>query len=152
MQHLGHTRFSVIGWSEGAKIALVLARIGGSALIRSCVLQGIITYSSKIGTKNMLWSRDVRKWDPKMLDRYITAYDDDEGRVTELWENQIEWIANLEKYFPLGILGVPEEGLTKVEPPTLVLQGDKVSTRWFKKPWFNFFMVILGYLCRTRTG
>ena len=117
----------MVGWSEGAKVSLVLAHKYGSVKVRSLVLQGIITYASEIGTKHILWSRNMQNWDQKMLSKYIQAYGNDENKVTLLWDKHMDYTERIAEFFPNGIIGPIESGLTKVEPPTLVLHGNKVN-------------------------
>lgn len=60
-----------------------------------------------------------------MLGKYIKAYGDDEKKVTKLWDNHMNYTEKIEQFWPDGILGPLESGLAKVEPPMLVLHGDK---------------------------
>lgn len=125
-QHLGHHQFSIYAWSEGAKIALVMARTLGPSVVRCMVLQAVMTYSTELSTKRLMWSRNVHNWDREVLQNYVNAYNGDVARVSYLWNKHMDYVQTFDEIFPNGILGPVEEGLNKIDCPTLLIHGDKV--------------------------
>lgn len=124
-QFLGHEQYSVYGWSEGAKVALVLAHRLGPEVIRCAVAHSVIPYQSALSTRNLMWSRNVRNWDPAMLAKFAKAYGGDVDKVANLWNQHMDYVKGFENYFPDGLLGPLNEGLQQVKCPTLVLHGER---------------------------
>lgn len=122
---MGCDQYSIYAWSEGAKVALLLAHRLGPEIIRSVVAQSVIPYQSPTSTKHFMWSRNVHNWDPAVLSRYSQAYDGDLQKVSILWNTHMDYIEAFEEYFPDGILGTPEEGLQQIQCPVLVIHGEK---------------------------
>ncbi|KAH7636490.1 serine hydrolase BPHL [Dermatophagoides farinae] len=126
MKKLGYNEYSVYGWSEGSKVAIIMARKFGGSRIRSSIVQGLMTFHTDSASKNIMWSRDIQNWDIELLRKYEQAYGDDIDRVEDLWQRHIDLaIENYGRYYPQGLLGPVQDGLRKIQCPTLVLHGDR---------------------------
>ena len=126
LQNLGFDRYSIIGWSDGTKVSLMIGRMCGHGVVRSLVLQSVTTYYTQIFNKRLLWSRNVKNWERETMLKYSQAYGN-EARVAYLWGKFVDFMVDkFANQYPQGLLGPTEEGLAQVKSPTLVLHGDKV--------------------------
>lgn len=103
-----------------------MARKFGGTRIKSLIVQGLMTFHTDSASKHIMWSRDLQNWDIELLRKYEQAYGDDIDRVEDLWQRHLDLaIENYDRYYPQGLLGPVQDGLRKIECPTLVLHGDR---------------------------
>ncbi len=118
---MGYENFSVLGWSEGAKVALVMA-VNHPNCIKSIIMCGIITFPTEKNIKNILSTKNIDDWGREMINNYLRAYKDCD-EIQELWDKQLKFIANFGKYFPNGICN---NKLNGIKCPVLIIHGDRV--------------------------
>lgn len=111
----------MLGWSDGAKVALVMAN-KYSYQIKAVVLMGIITFATERGTKNILATKNTKYWDQEMLNNYLRAYKDEE-EIQSLWSRHMDFIANFGRYFPNGLCN---NDFSAFRCPVLIVHGDLV--------------------------
>ena len=121
-QSLGYSKFSVLGWSEGARSALVLTWLYPN-VIENLILMGIISYPTEVNTRTILQlTADVDNWNKITFDNYLRSYKD-KDEVQQLWERHMVFIADFHKHFPNGIVN---KDFDPIICPVLIIHGDKV--------------------------
>jgi valacyclovir hydrolase len=117
MAALGHERFAIIGWSDGANIATIMAATHPERVSRLVVFGG----QSFLTAEEIAAFNDIRKisaWSPRAADAMRAVYGDE---LDGLWDR---YVAGQEALFDAG--GDLYAGLLdKVICPTLVLHGAK---------------------------
>ncbi|MBA2588672.1 MAG: alpha/beta hydrolase [Alphaproteobacteria bacterium] len=115
MTALRHDRFAVIGWSDGANIATIIAGTHPERVSRLVVFGG----QSFLTAEEIAAFNDIRKisaWSPRAAEAMRAVYGDE---LDELWDR---YVAGQEALFAAG--GDLYAGLlARVTCPTLVLHG-----------------------------
>ena len=119
---MGYNKYSVIGWSEGAKVALLMA-IKYPESVQSLVLTAISTHYSKKGLNSMLSSQSVDKWPKDKLKDYLNAYKS-KDEIQSLWTRFIKFIEHYIQYFPEDIF---KDKYKTVKCPVLMIHGEQVN-------------------------
>jgi valacyclovir hydrolase len=117
MSALGHERFSIIGWSDGANIAAIMAARHPERVTRLVVFGG----QSFLTAQEITALRAIRKisaWSPRAAEAMRAVYGD---ALDDLWDRYVAgqealFEAGGDLYWPL---------LAQVKCPTLVLHGAK---------------------------
>lgn len=125
------------GWSEGAKVALVMA-INYPDLIDELILQGVITFPTEINTRNILLTKNINNWGRHTIDNYLRSYRD-EIEIQELWKKQMTFISNFQFYFPKGITN---NKFDSMRCRTLIIHGDRVWAIGIIILKFNIYFVL----------
>lgn len=117
MDKLGHKTYSVGGWSDGARVAALLAGQRPSR-VNSLLLWGFVPVMDEISSNAIARARDTSIWDPKVLETYVSVYG--EQKFSELWREYVDFIVNT--------LDLPDkfdirDELKKIKCPTVVLHG-----------------------------
>lgn len=117
MTALGHARFAVMGWSDGANIATIMAATNPARVSRLVVFggQSFLT-AEEISAFNHI--RKIDAWSPRAAQAMRAVYGDD---LDELWDR---YVAGQEALFEAGG-DLYQPLLAKVTCPTLVLHGAK---------------------------
>lgn len=121
MDKLGYKLYSIMGWSDGAKVALwMAAKYQGR--VEKLILFGIVPYASEHDINAVGRTRNANTvFDPKSRDLYRRAYGQE--LFEKLWHNHVDfyvtWIND-----PLSYWNAKEEMKT-IKCPTLILHGDK---------------------------
>lgn len=114
MRKLGYNLYSLMGWSDGAKTALVMA-IKYQARIDKMVIWGGNSYVTPTEHSALAATEDTPGWSPSMKAPYIEVY----GAETF----QTMWSRHIQFYRTLG--DICRSDLNKIRCPTLVLHGNK---------------------------
>lgn len=136
MSELGHERYSVMGFSDGAMSAIMLA--GGTTnhqsreRVEKLVVFGGSAYYTKQDTVTWLATRDVSKWPDSQKQEYIDVYGDD---FAPMWAGAVDaWVA-LAQIHDDGNVCMDEA--RSITSPTLVLHGAKDPMVEMEHPeWF----------------
>lgn len=120
MEKLGCRLYSVLGWSDGAKIALLLA-IQQQARVDKLVVWGVVPYASEYDIKAVAMTRDTSIFDPKSRQLYIKAYGQE--LFEQLWHKHVDYCVTFSDYKE-PVWDVRKEMRT-IKCPTLILHGDK---------------------------
>ena len=116
---MGFDKYSVIGWSEGSKVALLMATIYSQS-IESIVLTSVSTHVSNECLKTILSTKSVQSWSKDKLECYLRSYDNVDD-IQQLWNKYVKFIEYYNQYFPLI-----KNNYHLIECPVLVIHGDKV--------------------------
>ncbi|XP_054157230.1 valacyclovir hydrolase-like [Oppia nitens] len=120
-QTLGYEKFQVFGWSEGSRVALVLAA-DYPDVVTDLVVLALPTYATEVHNKNMLMTKNIDNWDKTMIDRYLTVYKD-RAELQNLWRRHIIFVDNFPQLFPKGIC---YNKYDSIKCRILLLHGDRV--------------------------
>lgn len=120
MEKLGYKLYSVLGWSDGAKIALLLA-INNQARVDRLVVWGVVPYGSDYDIKAVSMTRDTAIFDAKSRRLYIEAYG--EELFEQLWHKHVDYCVTFSGN-PSQFWDIRKEMRT-IKCPTLILHGDK---------------------------
>jgi valacyclovir hydrolase len=117
MAALGHDRFAVMGWSDGANIATIMAAQQPEKVTRLVVFggQSFLT-AEEIAAFNAI--RKISAWSPRAAETMRAVYGEE---LDELWDR---YVAGQEALFAAGG-DLYRRLLAKVTCPTLVLHGAK---------------------------
>lgn len=119
MSQLGHKRFAVGGWSDGARVACLLA-IECQSRVDALLLWGFSPLIDKHSCEAIARTRDTSAWDKRVLEPYTSVYG--EQRFGDMWRRHVDYLlASLELSEKMDI----SEDLRKIKCPTLVLHGAK---------------------------
>ena len=117
MTALGHERFAIIGWSDGANIATIMAASHPERVSKLVVFGG----QSFLTAEEIAAFNDIRKisaWSPRAAEAMRAVYGEE---LDDLWDRYVD---GQEALFRAG--GDLYAGLlAKVTCPTLVLHGAK---------------------------
>lgn len=120
MEKLGYRLYSVLGWSDGAKIALLLA-IQNQARIDKLVVWGVVPYASEYDIKAVSMTRDISVFDPKARTLYMNAYGQE--LFEQLWHKHVDYCVSFSGN-ATAIWDIRKDMRT-IKCPTLILHGDK---------------------------
>jgi valacyclovir hydrolase len=117
MAALGHERFSIIGWSDGANIAILMAVRQPERVARLVIFggQSFLT-AEEIAAFNAI--RKISAWSPRAAETMRAIYGD---ALDELWDR---YVAGQEALFEAGG-DLYQPLLAGVTCPTLILHGAK---------------------------
>lgn len=117
MEQLGHRTYSVGGWSDGARVAALLA-IERQSRVNCLLLWGFVPVMDDLSVNAISRVRDTNVWDPNVLETYVSVYG--EQRFSELWRQYVDFIvSNLDLNERFDI----RDELKKIKCPTVVLHG-----------------------------
>ncbi|KAG9509079.1 Valacyclovir hydrolase [Fragariocoptes setiger] len=120
MAKLGYHLYSVLGWSDGAKIALLLA-IENQARVEKLVVWGVVPYCSAHDLTAVSRTRDTSIFDPKSRELYVKAYG--EELFEQLWHKHVDYCVSFTGN-AVAIWDIRDRMKT-IKCPTLILHGDK---------------------------
>ena len=115
MAALGHQRFAIMGWSDGANIATIMAAQQPKRVAKLVVFggQSFLT-AQEIAAFNDI--RNIAAWSPRAAAAMREIYGDD---LDDLWDR---YVAGQEALFAAGG-GLYQPLLARVACPTLILHG-----------------------------
>lgn len=117
MRALGHERYSVMGWSDGAISAVLLAASQKKAVDRLVIFGGN-AYMGADDAAAFEATRDIAGWSKRMRETHLPIYGDD---LQPMWSNAVDaWLAIIRAG---GDVCMAEAKV--VSCPTLVLHGAK---------------------------
>ena len=121
VKHLGYDKYAIIGWSDGAKVALLMA-IKYNECVESLVLTALSTYISKNCLKFFESTSNVKTWGNDKLNAYLRGYKSIE-EIQSLWTKFVNYVKYYDQYFPRDIY---ENKYHLVKCPVLIFHGDRV--------------------------
>ena len=129
-QSLGHTKYSVIGYDEGAKEALILAAKYPDE-VETLTLIGISYKASDKYKKGLQAMKSVEKWSEAKQEKYLRVYDSKE-EIQRLWTRFVSFVEfsstaiGYAQNTP-GNVDIFKDFYKLVKCPTLLVHGDKVG-------------------------
>ena len=121
---MGYNKYSIIGFSEGARIALLMAT-KYPKIIDSLVLSAIKTSTTTKELKAFFASKSVDKWSEKKLKAYLNVYES-KDEIQKLWNRFHKFAEFLTQYFPEGLY---KDKYHLVRCPVLITHGDRVCNQ-----------------------
>ena len=121
MDALGVTKFSVLGWSDGAMSAIILASKFPEC-VTSVVAWGANAFIGEEDVKAYKEGKDLSKWEPHLREPWEAEYGKEGAQ--KLWGS---WVEMTEEIYHDGG-NICEDYLGSVKCPTLLLHG-------MKDPW-----------------
>lgn len=119
MRKLNHKTYSVAGWSDGARVASLLA-IKHQSRVNALLLWGFVPIMDKQSCEAVARTRDTSCWDPEVREFYSSVYG--EQRFSDLWRKYVDFIvATLEYPVQFDI----RQELYKIKCPVLILHGTR---------------------------
>ena len=118
MQSLGFNHFSILGWSDGANSAVIMAANEPDA-VKKLVIWGGNAFITEEDMKLYEATKNVDTWSTRFRDAMETVYGPDGLR--ELWA---KWNSGVEEIFSQGG-NLYREDVGKVQCPTFLLHGMK---------------------------
>lgn len=119
MSELGFKTYSLGGWSDGARVACLLAAECQSrvnTLLLWSFLPAIDTESSWAFSR----TRDIGTWNPEALEIYSSVYGEQE--FSEKWRKYVDYlVSTLEQSERLDL----KHNLSAIKCPTLILHGSR---------------------------
>jgi pimeloyl-ACP methyl ester carboxylesterase len=115
----------VIGWSDGAKVGVMMA-IKSQSRIKSLVAISILIRVSKETLAPILWGRNIKNWPKETYDSLHAIYGDSIQLMLDEYVNF--WKDVIGKY-PSGYL---TDDLRLIRCPVLLIHGDQVFTTFPK--------------------
>jgi len=123
MKHLSINAYSIVGWSEGAKVALLMA-IRYPTEVEALVLVGITYYMSNRNIASLKANQSVDKWPKSKIEDYLRGYDSKE-EIQKQWTRYLNFAEFYNQYFPEDIF---KGKYQNVKCYTLIVHGDKDPT------------------------
>jgi len=106
MMHLNHDKYSVVGWSEGAKVALLMA-IRYPTEVEALILTGITSYMSNRNITALKSIQSVDKWPKVKLENYLRSYASKE-EIQKQWNRYLDFAQFYNQYYPEDIFKEPD--------------------------------------------
>ncbi|CAG2109202.1 unnamed protein product, partial [Medioppia subpectinata] len=119
---LGYERYSIIGWSDGAKVALLMA-VQYSQCVESMVLTAISTYVSDSCLKFFKSAQNIECWGEEKVNAYLKCYET-KTEIQNLWNRFVRFAEFYNQYFPEDMY---KNRYHLIQFPVLVLHGQRVS-------------------------
>jgi valacyclovir hydrolase len=117
MRALGHDRYAVMGWSDGAIAAVKLAAANKHAVTKLVIFGGN-AYMSANDAEAFESLRDISKWSKRMLETHLPVYGDD---LQTMWSSATDgWLAIIAAGGDVCM-----EEARSIACPTLILHGAK---------------------------
>ena len=147
-QSLGYEKFSVLGWSDGSRSALILTSLYPNN-VESLILFGIIEKDfEKTNIKAFNITNDVNKWHKNIVNNYLRSYKD-QDQIQQLWTELMTFVLKMHEYFPNGVL----QDFDSIKCPVLIIQGDCVcdDDRVISNQFNLNFLLLIGSFGRFGT-
>jgi valacyclovir hydrolase len=119
MRELGHRRFSVLGWSDGANAACLLAAAHPDR-VAHLVIWGGNSYITAEDLRKWEATRDISKWSQKMRDAMAPVYG-----LEELQRMWTRFCDGMQRLHAERAGDVCRRALPAIRCPTLVMHGMK---------------------------
>lgn len=121
MAKLGHRTYSVGGWSDGARVAtLIAATSGASARVNSLLLWSFAPIMDRQFVAAIARTRDTKTWPRQALEFHTKSYE--EAKFGELWRKYVDYCVSSLEAPPTFDLG---ELAQHIKCPTLLLHGSE---------------------------
>eukprot|EP00967_Tisochrysis_lutea_P108650 scaffold168431_cov30-Tisochrysis_lutea.AAC.2 len=129
MRALGHEKYAVMGWSDGAIAAVKLAATNKQAVDRLVIFGGN-AYMGPSDAEAFEAMRDISSWSKRMRETHLAVYGDD---LQPMWSSATDaWLAIIKAGGDVCM-----EEARSIACPTLVLHGAKDPLCLAEHPeWF----------------
>ncbi|CAG2178044.1 unnamed protein product, partial [Oppiella nova] len=118
MESLGFQKYSIIGWSDGAKVALLMA-IKYPKCVESVVVTAISIYLTDSAIRFFKTTQNIESWSKDRIDCYLRCYET-KAEIQTLWTRFAKYIEYYNQYFPEDIY---KDKYDLIRCPVLVMHG-----------------------------
>jgi len=115
---LGYKSYSVIGWSDGAKVGLMMTI--KSQRIKCFVAIGLFVRVNKQTLTPIQWTRDIKKWSKDILNALSEIYGD---QLQLYWDEYLNFWKDMVDKFPSGYI---TDNMSSIRCPVFLMHGDLV--------------------------
>lgn len=119
MKTLGYEKYSLIGWSDGGIMSLILSAVYPDS-IRKSILVGANSFILPEELKIYQSIRNIDTWSDKMKQPLIKVYGEEYFRKT--WS---DWVDAMENIYKQRQGNICKEVLPRIKCPTLIVHGKK---------------------------
>lgn len=118
MKKLGHHKYSILGWSDGGTVGMIIAACYPS-IVQKLVVWGSTAYFTDDDINKMNAAKDIQTWNRKMLEPMLELYGKE--YFAAMWQDYLDAVQNI-----VSDGGdICKEDLKKIQCETLILHGDK---------------------------
>ncbi|XP_059158785.1 valacyclovir hydrolase-like isoform X2 [Physella acuta] len=121
MKSLGIPRYSVLGWSDGGTVGLILAA-NYTGSVQKLLVWGANAYVNEQDLEFCNSVKEVKDWSPKMRDAYTEVYGEE-----YLTKQSKAWVHATHNYFTQRNGDICIGSLPNIKCPTLIVNGQKDS-------------------------
>ncbi|KPM03771.1 Abhydrolase-like protein [Sarcoptes scabiei] len=146
MEHLNYNSYSVLGWSDGAKVAILCA-ILQPVRVQAVAASGIFVFGNKNNILPFLKTQKIDTWDAELRQNYEEIYGYE--LLQQLWDNHVNWCKDFQGRIAAIHAQKPElkeirfaihndlmNGLGKIRCPVLIIHGDKDPLCGLEQPLY----------------
>ncbi|XP_033225044.1 valacyclovir hydrolase-like [Belonocnema kinseyi] len=130
MKTLGHSTFSLLGWSDGGITALILAS-KFSENVRKMIVVGANAYVLPDELKMYEKIRNIDSWSARMKEPLLAIYGEDYFRKT--WA---AWIDSITEIYKKNNGDICKNDVARIKCPTLIVHGKKDVMVDFEHPFY----------------
>lgn len=112
-QKLGIDSYSLLGWSDGGKTALLMAIKYQSRIVKMAIW-GSNAYCLPQEKKALSATRNINVWNTKVREGFLKVYGDE---LQILWERHVDHYVN-------NLNDICRNDVKKIQCPVMVLHGD----------------------------
>ncbi|CAG2109251.1 unnamed protein product [Medioppia subpectinata] len=139
MQELNYNKYSIIGLSDGANVALRMATKYQQS-VESLILVSVYTFMGNESLKALTSSQSVDNWNKDKLQSYLQSYDNKDV-IQQLWTKYIKFIEYFNQYFPDN-----KNNYKSIKCKVLLMYGEKGEHNCHQKFSSIFKDVVEDYL------
>lgn len=129
MKSLGHSKFSIIGWSDGGITALFMAGMYTKNIYKMAA-HAANAYFTAEDMEMIHQVKDVKKWSSRMREPMENIYGEDYFPI--LWEEWVDAITKIANSTPDK--NICRELLPQIRCPTLIIHGSKDAMVAYEHP------------------
>ena len=120
-QNLGFNKYSIIGYSDGARVALLMAAKYQDSVL-SLTLSAMSTIYSGKNLSALTLTKTVEKWKKDKLEAFLKVYGTSD-ELQKIWNRFLKFVEYFNQYFPIDFW---KNKINLVKCPVLLFHGDKV--------------------------
>ncbi|RWS05025.1 valacyclovir hydrolase-like protein [Dinothrombium tinctorium] len=117
MKNLGYERYSVVGWSDGGKTALIMAFLFPEN-VQKLVVFGVIMYGTRQTWLILNQTKSVAVWSGKRRKAFEKVYGD---QLESLWSHHVE---SMQTCGAISNVNQHEKEIMTIKCPVFALHGD----------------------------
>ncbi|XP_067130955.1 valacyclovir hydrolase [Centruroides vittatus] len=118
MKKLGHHKYSILGWSDGGTMGLIIAA-NYPDIVQKLAIWGSTAYFTNDDILMMNAARDIQQWNRKMLEPMLALYGEEYFR--KMWHSYLDAVQDIVSNGG----DLCKDDLKKIQCETLILHGDK---------------------------
>ncbi|XP_054159937.1 valacyclovir hydrolase-like [Oppia nitens] len=113
MQKLDITLYSLMGWSDGAKTALLMA-IKYQSVIDKTIVWGACAYCKPENKRALMATKNIKVWNPTVRQCFERVYGNE---LQPMWEKLVD-------HYQINVDDICRNEAKNIRSPTFILHGD----------------------------